>query len=62
MIVNRKYFGTEKFEKVYCKLIKAARDKQLITYGEIAKINGITTEWGLHGKGNGANFGRDQRV
>jgi len=38
MIVNRKYFGTEKFEKVYCKLIKAARDKQLITYGEIAKI------------------------
>ena len=42
MIVNRKYFGSDIFDEVYCKLIKAARDKQPITYGEeIAKIMGL---------------------
>jgi len=41
MIVNRKYFGTEKFDKVYCKLIQVARNRQTILYGEIAKIMGL---------------------
>jgi alkylated DNA nucleotide flippase Atl1 len=42
MIVNRKYFGSDIFDKVYCELIQAARNKQLITYGEeIAKIMGL---------------------
>ena len=35
MIVN------EKFDKVYCKLIQAARNKQPIFYGEIAEIMGL---------------------
>ena len=41
MIVNRKYFGEDVFDKVYCKSIQAARNKQPITYGEIAKIMGL---------------------
>ena len=41
MIVNRKYFGSDIFDEVYCKLIKAARAKQPITYGEIAEIMGL---------------------
>ncbi len=42
MIVNRKYFGSDIFDKVYCELIHAARNKQPITYGkEIAEIMGL---------------------
>ena len=43
MVVNRKYFGSDIFDKVYCKLIQVARNRQTIPYGEIAKIMGILT-------------------
>ncbi|MDI6810752.1 MAG: hypothetical protein QMD80_03610 [archaeon] len=41
VVVSRKYFGTETFDKVYCKLIQVARNRQVITYGEIAEIMGL---------------------
>ena len=41
MIVNKKYFGSDIFDEVYCKLIQAARNKQPIFYGEIAEIMGL---------------------
>lgn len=41
VVVERKYFGEEFFDKVYCKLIQTARNRQVITYGEIAEIMGL---------------------
>jgi len=58
MIVNRKYFGSDIFDKVYCELIQAARNKQPITYGEeIAKIMGLPPSGDYMGKETGQILG-----
>ena len=36
IVVNRKYFGTEIFLKVYYKLIRTAQKKGTIYYGDVA--------------------------
>ncbi len=38
---DRRYFGTETFDKVYCKLIQVARNRRTINYKEIAEIMGL---------------------
>jgi len=40
--VNRKYFGTLTFNKVYCKLINVARNQKKINYIDVANIMGLS--------------------
>ena len=57
MIVNRKYFGGDIFDKVYCKLIQAARNKQPIFYREIAEIMGLPSSGDYMAKETGQILG-----
>jgi len=40
-VVSRKYFGDEKFLKVYYKLIRTAQKRRTISYKDVAEIIGL---------------------